>query len=1244
MPVRRSLLRPWTLGIVLASLSAGLPALAQQPGSADDLAARLAALKVAAPIELSWRMHQGDLPDEAAAAGLDDSGWEVRSGWDVPGSIAWFRAALTVPETVGDFRTDGAPLALDLGVDDDGRAYVDGQSRGDLHWDGTVRLTDAARPGQVIAVAVRVVNGPGPGGIRSAQLRLLPPGDGPAPGDFIAQLDFARLLAQQHAADHPEWGPLVAAARDRVQLPAAGPYDYGGLEGQVTQALESLAALEPVAKSYTIHYVGHAHIDMNWLWGWPETVQVCTDTFSSALRFMAADPEFRFSQSQCATYEAMREYHPDIYARIKQAIAAGQWEPTSAEWVETDHNLVTGEAYARELLYAGRYTREVLGHENPVLWAPDTFGHAWTIPSLAARAGLRYAYFNRCNVDSPLFWWEGPDGSRLLCAGGGRGWYSEAVGDAMGERPLWVESVVGLKRSLVVYGVGDHGGGPTQADLDAIHQQQRRRIWPTCRFSTAVEFFAACERDLQQPQAAGKPAAVPVWRGERNFAFSGCFTTHGDVKLRDRRLSHLLPAAETAMVVAGRANQATARRFEEAWRRVCFNQFHDLLAGTAIHDSYTYTHQLYDEAEATANDALDHALRRLVESVADPAAAALVFNPCAWPRGDLLTLDGAAAGPLQTASGAAVPTQPAADGRLLALVPEVPACGYTVLRPGSVEKAPVGAVTVAEAGGRIVLGHDLLTAAVDAASGSVVSLLYRPTGRELVAAGESLGALQMDLEDGGNAWEVGRIRGTRLLQQPVSVRVVERGPVRASVEATFSYGTSTFVQTISLVAGRPWVDFRLDADWQEHNGPDGRPFLRARFPLALQEPVASYEIPCGSIERPTNGIEVPALTWADLTAYDPLAADSHGRAAPVDLAALRNGNALVGPEGGGDFDGAGAAMPAEDAPAAGATVTGPSGIAYTWPNPAAPKDSVICTGQVITAPAGGMAGVGLLVSAASGLQVGTVELQCDAGSSVLRDVRVNDWVVRGGGDDQPVLTFPARHRLDGSRDQYQCVIGEIVLAADHGRTIRALRLPGNRSIRIFAATMVERAEAARGKARFGCTLLNDCKDGHSAEGSILRLSLLRCSSDPDPEPDQGRRTMRYRLIPHEADPQSIAASRAGLEFNQPLLVRAPATSAASAAGAAPAEFSFLRADPADIVVTAVKPAEDGDGIIVRGYEAAGRDTEATLTCGVALRSATECDLLERPVSGNRVRVEDGRVVRLPVKANEIITLRLRLAR
>ena len=281
-----------------------------------------------------------------------------------------------------------------------------------------------------------------------------------------AQLAFAERLLTFHPEQESAWTAALASARrawDAAADTASG----------LTAAEAALAPIATVAKTHTIHCAGHAHIDMNWMWGWPETVAVTLDTFLTVLRLMDELPDFHFGQSQASVYRIVEEHDPKLLARIQARVAEGRWEVLAAHWVEGDRNLAGGEALCRHLLETRRYMQQLFGltpEQRPVDWSPDTFGHANTMPGIDTRGAAKFLYCCRTGDINrpPVFWWESPDGSRQLVHRE-ISWYINAPGPQREVKHLLdFRAATGLTDWLLVYGVGDHGGGPTRRDLRRI--------------------------------------------------------------------------------------------------------------------------------------------------------------------------------------------------------------------------------------------------------------------------------------------------------------------------------------------------------------------------------------------------------------------------------------------------------------------------------------------------------------------------------------------------------------------------------------------------------------------------------------------------------------------------------------------------------------------------------------------------------------------------------------------------------
>ncbi|MCU0523086.1 MAG: hypothetical protein MUF84_20665, partial [Anaerolineae bacterium] len=285
-----------------------------------------------------------------------------------------------------------------------------------------------------------------------------------------AELSFASRLAAVQPEHATGWRERILEAGRLVEegLQHSAP-DIDVLTAE-SEAL--LAPLGETAKRYTLLCVGHAHIDMNWQWSWPETVALTHDTFQTMLTLMDEFPGFIFSQSQASVYAAIEKYDPPMFDLIRQRVAEGRWEVTASQWVEGDTNLSNGESISRHLLYTRAYFQKAFGlspEDVTIDFEPDTFGHPATLPTILARGGVRHYYHCRGSRGPHVYWWVGPDGSKILVFNDIQ-WYMHfdaarrhvAVDTNMADPLMEFAQATGLRAMPVLYGVGDHGGGPTR--------------------------------------------------------------------------------------------------------------------------------------------------------------------------------------------------------------------------------------------------------------------------------------------------------------------------------------------------------------------------------------------------------------------------------------------------------------------------------------------------------------------------------------------------------------------------------------------------------------------------------------------------------------------------------------------------------------------------------------------------------------------------------------------------------------
>ncbi len=446
---------------------------------------------------------------------------------------------------------------------------------------------------------------------RAQSLARLP--DAAAWQRLRAELEYAQFLADV-TPDQPAWRACVQTALDV----AAGALAEGGEPGAtLTARIEGLLApLAGAAKARTVYLAGHAHIDMNWMWSWPETVAVTLDTFRTMLDLMDEFPEFHFSQSQASVYAIVRDQDPELLARIAARVREQRWDVVASHWVEGDKNMAGGESLCRHLLYTRAFMHDLFGlapEDVPVDWSPDTFGHAAGTPTYLVRGGVRYLYLHRPGLGrQPMpeaFWWTGPDGARVLVRNDQQRGYNAVPDPASVLGALRaMHASTGLDLAMLVYGVGDHGGGPTRRDLLLAREMGTWPIFPAVRCARARDFFEHLAR---------RGASLPVLTGELNTEFAGCYTTQSQIK-RDNRLAEArLADAETAATLDTLARGAAypGARLAADWTRALFSHFHDILPGSGVADTRAFAHGQFQETMASTSTVETRALRGLAEWV-----------------------------------------------------------------------------------------------------------------------------------------------------------------------------------------------------------------------------------------------------------------------------------------------------------------------------------------------------------------------------------------------------------------------------------------------------------------------------------------------------------------------------------------------------------------------------------------------------------------------------------------------------
>lgn len=392
-------------------------------------------------------------------------------------------------------------------------------------------------------------------------------------------------------------------------------YDCFEQEGTISkgvskQAEQRLIHYSKKAKEYQVICAGHAHIDMNWMWGFQETVSVVIDTFQTMLDLMKEYKEFTFSQSQASTYRIIEKYCPSMLPEIIERVSEGRWEVTASAWVEPDKNMSGTESMARHILYTKKYLSGLLGISEESMeldFEPDTFGHSACVPEVLNQGGVKYYYHCRGFETYSLYRWRAPSGAEVIVYREPN-WY---LGPIEYDMMLDVPNVCRDNHTdtvLKVYGVGDHGGGPTRRDIERMMDMSTWPLMPDIKFGTMHEFFHKIEKDKGR---------FPVVDHELNYVLTGCYTTQSRIKLANRLGEDILYDAETLSTLANQLTKdsALSLRFEDAWERVLFNQFHDILPGSGVAETREYAMGVFQEALAFGAANANRAMKKIGDNI-----------------------------------------------------------------------------------------------------------------------------------------------------------------------------------------------------------------------------------------------------------------------------------------------------------------------------------------------------------------------------------------------------------------------------------------------------------------------------------------------------------------------------------------------------------------------------------------------------------------------------------------------------
>jgi alpha-mannosidase len=873
-----------------------------------------------------WRFH-ADVPHPEDST-LDEAGWEtmrVGDKWSTGSRV--LRRWIEIPEKVNGYAVRGAGAKLDLGFDfmwnNKGPVMIavfsNGAlvSRGDDDMQQPIPLTENAQPGQKFLIAVRIDAPEVETLFRRAQLRIEPAANRPDPAMVRMEILAARPMIAAYEEGRAERQQQLDAAVKAIDFSPLDNGDQAAFDASLHLAQSKLQLLNPWLKQFTVRAVGNSHIDMAWLWPWTETVEVVRNTFQSVLDLMREYPDLKFTMSSARTYEWMQEKYPDMFEQIKQRVKEGRWEVIGGMWVEPDLNMPDGESLVRQILVGKRYFQKNFGADIKIGWNPDSFGYNWQLPQIYKKSGIDYFVTSKLlwatdytKFPYRLFWWEAPDGSRLLTYFPHEyanefdpqqitldfSFYAPSIyGSKFGENKLGENK--DSRQMLYLYGIGDHGGGPTRTMLDEANRlRDPNTVFPKIEFSTAKDFFADLAHELPNLK-------VPTWKDELYFEYHrGVLTTQADTKQRIRRDEELMLDAEKYASVASLLGRSYPQaQFELAWKNLLFDHFHDVMPGSGIAVNYLDAKRNLEDVARSAKEITDGALGEIMAHVntqgVNPrgdGVPVVVFNSLSWVRTEVVEAEVQLPGPardVEVLDGAGkrvdhqlLSMDSTTNRARILILADAPAVGYKTYFVRSWNAAAEahgdGAGVLKATASSMQNGAIRVT--LDPKTGCITSLLDLANQTEALAPSETdsggpktsiCGNLLQAFTDKPKRWDAWNIDSDFEkqhwdLDKADEVKLVEHGPLRAVIRVKKHFQNSTFVQDITMYAGVPRVDVKMQVEWHEKHI-----LLKVAFPLSAHNDKATFEIPYGSIERPTTRntpaeqakFEVPAQRWADLS-------------------------------------------------------------------------------------------------------------------------------------------------------------------------------------------------------------------------------------------------------------------------------------------------------------------------------------------------------------------------------------------
>lgn len=648
-------------------------------------------------------------------------------------------------------------------------------------------------------------------------------------------LDIRTLinLAEALPENTPRRNKLIRGLNE-----ACNVYNGGkGIEKSLKITAELLAS-PANASSLTAYSIGHAHLDLAWLWPIRETRRKGGRTFATALKYMEEYPEYKFGASQPQLYEWVKNDYPQLYERVKEAVKAGKWELQGAMWVEPDMNLAGGEALVRQCFYGKKFYKDEFGKDIDHLWLPDVFGYSAALPQILKKCGVdifmtQKISWNETNVfPHHTFMWEGIDGTKILTHFLPTNDYNLAnmPNQLVESEKRYAQNDVS-DEFLNLYGIGDGGGGPSRLHIEMGQRQQNLEGAPKFKFSFAEDFFKKIAKIPEEN--------LPHWAGELYLELHrGTYTTQGLMKKNNRKLELKLHDVE---FLAALTDSYPKEKLDRIWKDTLLNQFHDILPGSSITWVYDDANELSKE-NLEKLDEIESGLLGQLQKVKKETDNFVIYNSQSWERKEIVNLP---------------------NGKEIVI--NVPSLGYAVAEKMEILSANLNATDK-------YLENELVKYEFDE-NGQIISIWDKECDREVLAGKANEILMWEDKPNNWGAWDINHFYRETTPEQAklVKLEVLASTPLSAKLKFNFMVGNSTIEQIVTLTRDSKLIRFDTEVDWKEEHK-----MLRVSAMPNIYAQDATFEIQYGTLKRPTHSntswdrakFEVAAHRFADLSQPD----------------------------------------------------------------------------------------------------------------------------------------------------------------------------------------------------------------------------------------------------------------------------------------------------------------------------------------------------------------------------------------